>query len=260
MTSWVELRDGHRLYEDDAVLVLDKPAGIAVTGERHAADLVDLAREAGEDVTPAHRIDKVTSGAIVFAKTAEGHASLARQFHRRSIEKAYLAVVRGVDVPARGSIDLPLAVGRKNRVRVAAPRSSIEVDPATHRWSVTPSAVFADKRVYPARTDFGRAGAADDVTLVVAQPLTGRRHQIRVHLAWIGLPIVGDPLFAGPPAPRTYLHAWQVAFDATWAGGGRVVVEARPGADFWTPLAGATPEHWLATALAAVDGLGGGDA
>jgi len=260
MTSWVEFRDSHRLYEDDAVLVLDKPAGIAVVGERHAADLVDLAREAGEDVMPAHRIDKVTSGAVVFAKTAEAHASLARQFNRRSIEKAYLAIVRGDDVPASGSIDLPLAVGRKSRVRVAAPRSSIEVDPVTHAWSVSESAVFADKRNYPARTDFGRAGPAGPVTLVVAQPVSGRRHQIRVHLAWIGLPILGDPLFVGPPAPRTFLHAWQVVFDAPWAGGERVTVAAPPGADFWAPLGGETAEHWLAAAGAALAGLGRGDA
>lgn len=258
MTSWVEFRDRHRLYEDDAVLVLDKPAGIAVVGERHADDLVDLAAAAGEDVMPAHRIDKVTSGAVVFAKTAEAHASLARQFNRRSIEKAYLAVVRG-EVPARGSIDLPLAVGRKSRVRVAAPRSDITVDPATHTWSVPPAAVFTDKRFYPARTDFSRAGPAGAVTLVVARPVTGRRHQIRVHLAWIGFPIVGDPLFAGPPAPRTYLHAWQVAFDATWAGGERLTVEAMPDDDFWTPL-GETPEHGLAAAHAALRGLGSGDA
>jgi tRNA pseudouridine32 synthase/23S rRNA pseudouridine746 synthase/23S rRNA pseudouridine1911/1915/1917 synthase len=257
MTSWIDFRERHRLFEDDAVLVVDKPAGIAVIGERHAADLVDLAREAGEDVMPAHRIDKVTSGAVVFAKTAEAHASLARQFNRRSIEKAYLAVVRGGDVPASGSIDLPLAVGRKNRVRVAAPRSSIDVDPATNAWSVMPSAVFADKRTYPARTDFGRAGAAGDLTLVVAQPLSGRRHQIRVHLAWIGFPILGDPLFAGAPALRTYLHAWQVAFDATWAGGERVVVEAPPAPDFWAPLGDETPDHWLAAVRLALGALGG---
>src|SRR5436190_7577100 len=135
MTGWVDYRR-RVLYEDDAVVVLDMPPGIAVVGERHDADLVDLAAEAGETVMPAHRIDKVTSGAVVFAKTAEAHASLARQFHRRSIDKAYLAIVRGGGPGgeggdlAAGTIDLPLAVGRKNRVRVAAPRSRIVVDAA----------------------------------------------------------------------------------------------------------------------------------
>src|SRR3954452_15543309 len=133
MTRWDDYRR-RVLYEDEGVVVLDKPSGIAVVGERHDADLVDLAAAAGETVMPAHRIDKVTSGAVVFAKTADARASLAREFHRRSIEKAYLAVVRsdrsgrgaglGGALPA-GTIDLPLAVGRKNRVRVAAPHSSI---------------------------------------------------------------------------------------------------------------------------------------
>ena len=265
MTGWVDYRR-RVLYEDDAVVVLDKPPGIAVVGERHDADLVDLAAEAGETVMPAHRIDKVTSGAVVFAKTAEAHASLARQFHRRSIEKAYLAVVRGDDRAgggeggglAAGTIDLPLAVGRKNRVRVAAPRSSIVVDAARRSWSVAPAAVFADKRSYPARTDFAVVAGTDDAALIVARPHTGRRHQIRVHLAWIGRPIVGDPLFPGPPAARTYLHAWQVAFDAPWAGGDRVVLDAAPDADFWIPL-GAEPPGWRTQAGAVLDGLGGGD-
>jgi tRNA pseudouridine32 synthase / 23S rRNA pseudouridine746 synthase len=247
MTTWGDLRHGRGLYEDDAVLVLDKPAGIAVIGERHDTDLTDLAREAGEPLMPAHRIDKVTSGAVVFAKTADAHASLARQFNRRSVEKAYLAIVRAHDVPPHGSIDLPLSVGRKNRVRVAAPRSSIVVDEANRSWSVAPSTVFADKRTYPAQTDFARVTDDGDVTLLVAQPVTGRRHQIRVHLAWVGFPILGDPLFAGDAADRTYLHAWQVAFDATWARGRRVVVEAPPGPDFWTPLS-AEPARLLAMA------------
>ena len=250
MTRWLDLRVERRLYEDDAVLVLDKPAGISVIGERHDFDLVDLARDAGEELWPAHRIDKVTSGAIVFAKTAAAHASLARQFNRRSVEKAYLAIVRGDDVPARGTIDLPLAVGRKNRVRVAAPRSSIVTDAERSSWSVDPSAVFADKRTYPARTDFALVAADEGAALLVAQPVTGRRHQIRVHLAWIGFPIVGDPLFGSTAGAgdRTYLHAWQVAFDATWSEGERVVVEAVPGTDFWAPLPHAESEQLLAVA------------
>jgi tRNA pseudouridine32 synthase/23S rRNA pseudouridine746 synthase len=250
MTRWVDLRDERGLYEDDAVLVLDKPAGISVIGERHDVDLVDLARDAGEELWPAHRIDKVTSGAIVFAKTADAHASLARQFNRRSVEKAYLTIVRGDDVPARGTIDLALAVGRKNRVRVAAPRSSIVTDAERSSWSVDPTAVFAEKRTYPAQTNFALVAGDDGTALLVVQPVTGRRHQIRVHLAWIGFPIVGDPLFGSTAgaADRTYLHAWQVAFDATWSDGGRVMVEAAPAPDFWGPLPHAEPEQLLARA------------
>jgi len=173
MTTWSDLRHARCLYEDDAVLVLDKPVGIAVIGERHAADLVDLAHAEGETVMPAHRIDKVTSGAVVLAKTAEAHAALARQFHRRSIEKAYLAVVHADAPPAGGTIDLPLSVGRKNRVRVAAPRSSIVVDAERRSWSVAPDAVFADKRTYPARSEFAVIGHAG------GGPAAGQRHARR---------------------------------------------------------------------------------
>jgi tRNA pseudouridine32 synthase/23S rRNA pseudouridine746 synthase len=266
MTGWDHYRR-RVLYEDDGVVVLDKPSGIAVVGERHDTDLVDLAAAAGETVMPAHRIDKVTSGAVVFAKTADARASLARQFHRRLIEKAYLAVVRSDRSDrggpggglrgdlAAGTIDLPLAVGRKNRVRVAAPRSSLVVDTARRSWSVAPDAVFTDKRTYPARTDFAVVAGTDDAALIVAQPVTGRRHQIRVHLAWIGRPIVGDPLFPGPAAPRTYLHAWQVAFAAPWAGDDRVVAEAPPDADFWVPLGG-EPAGWRRRAGKVIDRLG----
>ena len=68
--------------------------------------------------------------------------------------------------------------------------------------------------------------------------MTGRRHQIRVHLAWIGHPIEGDPLFAKAAAGRTLLHSWRLGFDAAWAGGQRIQVEAPPGTDFWAALPG----------------------
>lgn len=239
MTGWADIR-ARVLYEDEGVVVLDKPPGISVVGERHADDLSDLARAAGEWLMPAHRIDKVTSGAVVFAKTPEVHASLARQFNRRAVEKAYLAVVHGT--PPGGVIDLPLAVGRKNRMRVAGPRASIVHDPAAATWTLPPGAVDRSKRHYPSTTRIAPVG---DTGLVVAQPVTGRRHQIRVHLAWIGFPIVGDPLFDTGEAPRTYLHAWQVAFEVD---GRQLTIVAPPDETFWAPLPDADPSTLLALA------------
>ncbi len=94
-------------------------------------------------------------------------------------------------------------------------------------------------------------------TLLAVQPVTGRRHQIRVHLAWIGHPVEGDPLFGGESASaaRTALHSWQLGFDAPWSADARIEVEAPPGDDFWAclgPLADASPAIVLDRARAAV--------
>lgn len=314
MRTWQEFRDACLRYEDRAVLVLDKPAGISVAGERHGVDLVTLAREAGESLIPAHRLDKVTSGLVVLARDEQTHAQLAVQFERRTVTKTYLAVtVRAptepdgqstepatagpggpapnrtapttdpgapapgtAALPDRGVVDLPLGAGRKNRVRVAADRSRILRDADRGRWSVAPGDVFTHIRVQPARTGFTTVWQDNSGALLVVTPVTGRRHQIRVHLAWIGHPIAGDPLFGRPafsgtagrgdghvdggtgaasgrdrPAglageedvpsvPRTLLHAWRLAFDAPWAAGdgvpSRVELTAHPGPDFWEGL------------------------
>ncbi|MFV2021356.1 RluA family pseudouridine synthase [Micromonospora sp. LOL_023] len=260
MNLWSELRAGAVLFEDDAALVLNKPPGISVMGERHGTDLVRLAEESGEPVFPVHRIDKNTSGAILFAKELRHHGDLTRQFNRRTVEKVYLAVVTAdadaAPLPPAGVIDLPLSVGRKNRVRVAGNRADIGFD-AAGRWSLTAGTEFGHVKSYPSQSRFtavvaAGSDAADtpsgtpaaDAThrLLAVAPLTGRRHQIRVHLAWIGHPIVGDPLFdraAAANGLRTYLHAWRLGFDT--ADGKRVDVTAAPDADFWQPLPGGAP-------------------
>lgn len=250
--EWAQLRAGHVVLEDEAVLVLDKPAGISVTGERHETDLVRLARDAGEELFPVHRIDKVTSGAVLLAKELRWHGGLTRQFGKQTVAKAYLAITSPGGLPAAGTIDLPLSVGRKNRIRVAAQRAAIVADEAAGRWSVPDAEVFGQVRVYPSVTAFHTLWQDQERALLLAWPTTGRRHQIRVHLAWIGHAIVGDPLFAtagagagaagggsagaGAAPPRAYLHSWRLEFDAAWRDGARVRVEAPPGDGFWAPL------------------------
>lgn len=239
MADWATIRE-RVVFADDAALVLDKPAGISVLGERHETDIARLAAAAGERLLPVHRIDKVTSGAVLFAREQRYHGDLTRQFARRTVAKAYLAVTRTTGLPATGVIDLPLSVGRKNRVRIAAERGSIVAEGG--RWSVPAADVFDHVRTYPAVTTFATVWADDRHTLLVVRPVTGRRHQIRVHLAWIGHELAGDPLFdRSGTVPRTLLHSWRLAFDAAWLGGRRVDVAAPPGADFWAP-SGASAE------------------
>ena len=235
VSRWAQIRDEAVLYEDAAALVLNKPAGLAVMGERHDTDLVRLAGDAGEKLYPAHRIDKVTSGALLLAKQLRFHGDLTRQFNNRTVSKAYLAVTRSTGLPEHGTIDLPLSVGRKNRVRVAANRATIVFDEASLRWSVPDEEVFSHVRVYPSRTTFARLWGDGQHTLLAVRPVTGRRHQIRAHLAWIGHPIEGDPLFGKPSGGRTLLHSWRLGFTAAWASGARIEVVAPPGMDFWAP-------------------------
>lgn len=252
MDEWAEIRAACALLEDEAVLVLSKPAGISVVGERHQADLMELATGAGERLLPVHRIDKLTSGAVLLAKRRSAHAELTRQFQRRSASKRYLAVTRSRGLPERGTIELPLSVGRKNRVRVAAQRGSIVADQASGRWSVAPSEIFTHTRTYPSLTTFVRLWEGRDRTLLAVRPVTGRRHQIRVHLAWIGHPIEGDPLFdsgSASGAVRTALHSWRLGFDAPWSGNARVQVEAPPPDDFWACLRARPGEITPATVL-----------
>jgi tRNA pseudouridine32 synthase / 23S rRNA pseudouridine746 synthase len=202
------------LVEDDAVLALDKPPGISVMGERHDDDVVDLAARAGEELFPVHRIDKVTSGVVLLARTLAAHGPLTRRFAERSVTKGYLAVVEGAGLPDRWTIDLPLGVGRKNRVRIAAPRERMRFSAETG-WTVDPADVITGKPNYPSVTEVHRLLDADGRTLVLALPRTGRRHQIRVHLAWTGTPIVGDPLFGPGGAGRTHLHSWRLRLPGT---------------------------------------------
>ena len=251
MSEWASIRDGGVVFEDEAVLVLNKPAGISVMGERHETDLVRMAAAAGEELFPVHRIDKATSGAVLFAKELRWHGPLTSQFAARTVGKTYLAITGPGGLPARGVIDLPLSAGRKGRARVAAPRASITTDATGSRWSVPGDAVFGHVRTYPSLTTFTTLWQDAGHALLAVHPVTGRRHQIRVHLAWIGHPVEADPLFCPPGAARTLLHSWRLAFDAAWLAGSRLRVEAVPGDDFWAPVRDRLPGQVPAALLAA---------
>ena len=171
--NWAELRERYLVSEDAAILALNKPAGISVTGERHDTDLVELAAAAGETLYPVHRIDKVTSGLILLARELGAHGQLTRQFNKQTADKAYLAIVESADLPDRGVIDLPLSVGRKNRVRIAAPREAIRTSlersesaigtAGSGRWYVDESDLLAAKN-YPSVTHFATVARTADAT------------------------------------------------------------------------------------------------
>jgi RluA family pseudouridine synthase len=192
------------LYCDDAMVAVDKPAGLAVIpapGPAAGACLRDrLAAQIGSRTWVVHRLDRDTSGVIVFARTAEAHRALSMAFEHRQVRKAYLAFVAGLPSPARGEIAQPLHEARKGRMRPAAPGE--------------PGAMEA-RTEYAVRQAWRQGSRV--VALVDARPHTGRHHQIRVHLRSAGTPILHDPIYGravpgvvagdAPPIARLALHA-----------------------------------------------------
>ncbi len=186
------------VYEDPWLLAVDKPAGIPTQGtwasDRH--DLLALLRTQRPDLRPFlhHRLDQGTSGVLLFALAPEANAGLTRAFEGREVEKEYLARI-GMPLEAC-AVDLPVG-----RLRQAVPgRFACEGD-------------LLDPR--PAATDFRPARPEEVAGLqaghwVVARPRSGRTHQIRVHLAHLQRPILGDVLYGGEPSNQLWLHAWRL--------------------------------------------------
>lgn len=237
--EWAEFRNHSVIREDSEILAVNKPAGISVVGEHHDTDIIGLAREANERLFPVHRIDKVTSGLVLFAKNLEAHGKLTRQFNKRTVDKRYLIITKSTGLPPEGLIDLPLSTGGKGQVRVAAPRESIYYDEQNNHWEVSSHAHLSDKKMYPSLTRFAVLWANASFTIVLAEPITGRKQQLRVHFAWIGHPIFNDPLFDKTKRGigwQTCLHSWRLGFDAAWLTETRMEIEAPPPAEFWLPL------------------------
>lgn len=166
------------LYEDDALLALDKPSGLSSLQERTGpegggqAGLLALGRHTHPGLHLCHRLDKFTSGVLLFAKTDEAYRAVSMQFQRREVIKLYWALAAGALHWAEELVELPLKEGRGGRVMVSADGK-------------------------PAATAFHSIRIFKHYTLLAAVPLTGRQHQIRVHLAARRAPIVGDTLYGG---------------------------------------------------------------
>jgi tRNA pseudouridine32 synthase/23S rRNA pseudouridine746 synthase len=175
------------LHADDALLVVNKPAGLlAVPGRGESRRDCVAARVQAKyaDALIVHRLDQATSGLMVLARGAAAQRALSMAFEQRRVAKHYLAVVAGVPQEDHGEIALPLCCDWPNR-----PRQQVDTGP----------------RGKPSLTRWTRLGAAPDgrSSRLALEPVTGRSHQLRVHLAAIGHAIVGDTLYAPP--------AWQAA-------------------------------------------------
>ena len=201
------------LYEDEHVLAIDKPAGLLVhdapaepCAPSVAAWFVEhCPREAAafdvERPGIVHRLDKHTSGVLLLAKTPAAQTALSAAFEARETHKQYLALCDGIPQRDRAVIDADIGRSHAARRRMA---------------------VASDGR--SAQTEYEVLAAARERSLVLAKPLTGRTHQIRVHLAAIGAPVAGDELYGRGPGPRHLLHAWRLT--APHPAGGELTVTA----------------------------------
>ncbi|HDP95031.1 MAG TPA: RluA family pseudouridine synthase [Candidatus Aminicenantes bacterium] len=198
----------HLLYRDEDILIIHKPVGIAVhpgAGERQETILDIFLRDYPEAAVMCadterpgivHRLDRDTSGVLILARHRRSMRRLMRQFSQRRIHKSYLGLVYGVPRIPIGVIDLPLVRSRRDRRRITVARRPNEIG------------------VREAVTRYELLLRLGDCALLRLDPLTGRTHQLRVHMRHAETPILGDDWYGkgGPPFPRLALHAHNIRF------------------------------------------------
>lgn len=187
------------IYSDKFLLAVSKPAGLLSVpgrGEDKADSLSTRVQAEYPDALVAHRLDRDTSGLLIFPRGAAMHRQISLMFEKREMQKSYVAVVMGKLAREQGEIDLPLLVDWPNRPRHIV--DTVNGKPSQTRYQLLS---------YDAETDTSR---------VALEPLTGRTHQLRVHMQALGHPILGDTLYGGNEDGRTarlLLHAHTLEFD-----------------------------------------------
>ena len=197
------------LYEDDNIIVINKPAGIISHARGRYWDEASVAsfiRDKtsgfeGERAGIVHRLDRATSGVMICAKNQATLSALQKQFSQRNVYKTYTSIIQGTINPPEGLIDVPLARNPKK-----------------------PKTFMPDAKGKEAKTEYHSTVTKNGYTKLSLHPLTGRTHQLRVHLAYMKHPIVGDELYGGSSANRLYLHA--STLEITIPGGIRKKFEA----------------------------------
>jgi tRNA pseudouridine32 synthase/23S rRNA pseudouridine746 synthase len=185
------------LHEDAEVLLVDKPSGLlSVPGKgEHLADcLIARVQAVFPEALLVHRLDRDTSGVMIFAMTAHAQRHLGLQFEKRMTRKTYVARVWGVPEEKSGTVDLPLIVDWPNR----------------------PLQMVCHETGKPAQTDWKKIKSDGETARMRLFPKTGRSHQLRVHMLALGHPILGDPFYATGPArdfPRLMLHSEELRFN-----------------------------------------------
>jgi 23S rRNA pseudouridine1911/1915/1917 synthase len=204
------------MYEDDNVIVINKPVGIIshsrgrYWNEPSVASFVrQKTNQPGDRAGIVHRLDRATSGVMICAKNAETLSLLQKQFSQRKTKKTYMAVVEGHMKPPEAIIDMPIERNPKA--------------PSTFR-------VGANGK--PSQTKYTVVESRNDHDVLKLEPVTGRTHQLRVHLTYQKHPIVGDTLYDGQVAERLYLHAYSL--EITLPGGIRKTFTAPLPKDFKT--------------------------
>ncbi|MEG0198318.1 MAG: RluA family pseudouridine synthase [Acinetobacter sp.] len=192
------------VYEDDDLVVIDKPAGLlSVPGRlpEHQDSAYLRVVEKYPHAKITHRLDMATSGILMFAKHRNAEVAVSKMFQARTVQKNYIALVQG-KLEGQGSVDVPLMTDWENR-----PRQMVHFELGK-----------AAKTLYQAVQYF----EADDITRVLLTPVTGRSHQLRVHMQYIGHPITGDqfyhPDYRQSALKRMALHASYLAFKQPLSG------------------------------------------
>jgi len=214
-SSWEEpaVNPNYRIiYEDDALLAVSKPAPLPVhaIGAYFQNTLMSLLRKdrpEAQDYHLAHRLDSETSGVLLLAKNKVALTSLVRQWEKGTVQKTYRAIVFGVFPEGQTRVDAPIQDARGGVIRM---KGGVDVEKG--KPSITEFKRLAVKSSTVRRgSEQPEANSVDGYSLVEVRPLTGRTHQIRVHLEHLGFPIVGDKLYAGND--EVFLHFYEHDFD-----------------------------------------------